>query len=117
MRLQVFVNDNINVLKKLKSILDSNAIKIESEFSSKDKPYVGHSFINGNEAIYFKINQRSFLSDNQKEVIESIFPITLKDNEDIYTFKLMSIFDYDWDDDRYWYPSISFTAAKNGKLV
>lgn len=117
MRLQTFIDNNNHIFKKLKSVFDSNAIEIESEFRDSNQPYIGHSFINGNEAVYFRINQRSFLSDDQKEIIESIFPLTLKDNDDIYTFKLMSIFDYDWDDDRYWPPSVSFTTIKNGKLV
>ena len=117
MKLQTFIDNNNHIFKKLKSVFDSNAIEIEGEFRDSNQPYIGHSFINGNEAVYFRINQRSFLSDDQKEIIESIFPLTLKDNDDIYTFKLMSIFDYDWDDDRYWPPSVSFTTIKNGKLV
>lgn len=104
------------LLSSAKTTLDSVGIPIRSDYDA-DGPYVGSAMINGKEGIYFKIDQNNFLSDNQREIINSIFPIKVRNNRNIYTWNLLSISDYDWDDDRSWVPSISMELIKNGKAL
>ena len=103
------------VLSSARSSLESAGIPIKEDYESG--PYVGSSMINGKEGIYFKIDQRNFLSDAQREIIKEVFPIKIRDGKDLYTWNLLDIADYDWDDDRYWEPSISMELIKNGKTL
>ena len=99
----------------LENYLGSKGIILTKEYDGQ--PYVGSSFISGKEGVYFKIKQRDFLSDLQTETIKNTFPLKIRDGKDLYSWDLLSVSDYDWDDDRYWEPSISVRLIKNGKSL
>jgi len=105
-----------DLLKHAASVLKNQGILVKEEYDS-DIPYVSSSFINGREGIYFKVDQRDFLSNDQEETINRIFPIKFKNDEGYYRLNLLSISDYEWDDDRSWEPSIAMEIVKNGKLI
>jgi hypothetical protein len=104
-----------NQISSLEHYLKAKGITLTKEYNGQ--PYVGSSFINGKEGVYFKIKQRSFLSESQTETIKNSFPLKITDGKDLYSWDLLSISDYDWDDDRYWEPSVSVRLIKNGKSV
>ena len=110
-----FTNNHKSLLKSLKKELESKGISVTADFLNADTPYLGSSMINGTEGYYFKVNQRDFLTEDQRDTINNTFPIKIYIDSNIYSAKLLSIGDYDWDDDRYWLPSISFLVIKNGK--
>jgi len=105
-----------DLLKHAASVLKGEGILVKNEYNS-DLPYISSSFINGREGIYFKVDQRDFLSDDQEETINRIFPIKFKNDEGYYRLNLLSIYDYEWDDDRSWEPSIAMEIIHNGKMV
>jgi len=116
MTLLEFKNQHSEALKKAAGILTSQGINIKNELFS-DEPYISSSIVNKKEGIYFKVNQYSFLSNQQKYGIQSTFPIKISHNNKNYRLNLLSISDYDWDDDRSWEPSISMEVIINGKMV
>lgn len=71
------------------------------------------SFVNGEAALYFKVLHNTFLGEVVWKKIEDAFPVEL----DGYEFKLLSIFDFDWDDDRIWQPGISLKVLRNGQPI
>jgi hypothetical protein len=105
-----------DLLKHAASVLKGEGILIKEEYDS-DLPYVSSSFINGREGIYFKVDQRDFLSQDQHEAIDKVFPIKLRTDKGYYRLNLLTVMDYDWDDDRSWEPSISVEIVENGKLI
>ncbi len=105
-----------DLLKHAASVLKSEGILIKEEYNS-NLPYINSSFTNGREGIYFKVDQRDFLEPNQHDVINKVFPIKLKTDKGYYRLNLLSVTDYDWDDDRSWEPSISMEMIHNGKTV
>lgn len=104
-----------NQISSLEHYLKAKGIFLTKEHDGQ--PYVGSSFVNGKEGVYFKIKQRSFLSESQTETIKSSFPLKITDGKDLYSWDLLCISDYDWDDDRYWEPSVSVRLIKNGKNI
>ena len=110
-----FRNNNKSLLQSLKEQLESKGISITADFSNANIPYLGSSMINGTESHYIKVDQRKFLTEDQRDLINKVFPLKIYKDNDIYSAKLLSISDYDWDDDRDWLPSISFLFVKNGK--
>lgn len=54
------------------------------------------------------IRQQGFLSDRQREAIESQFPFHIGNMK----FELCTIFDYDYDDERSWQPKIAFSIVE-----
>ncbi len=109
-----FRNNNKSLLQSLKKQLESKGISITADFSDTNIPYLGSSMTNGKEGHYIKLDQRAFLSQEQTDLINEAFPLKIYKNNDVYSAQLLSISDYDWDDDRDWPPSISFLFVKNG---
>lgn len=109
-----FRNNNKSLLQSLKKQLESKGISVTTDFSDTNIPYLGSSMINGKEGYYIKLDQRRFLTEGQRDLINKTFPLKIYKNNDIYSAQLLSISDYDWDDDRDWSPSISFVFIKNG---
>jgi len=110
-----FMKENETLLKELRSTFENNGIAIKTSLGSTEMPSVGSSLVNGIKGLYFKVKYSDYLSRFQKNQIKDLFPIKIVDNDDIYSAHLLSISDYDWDDDRDWPPSILFTLTKNGK--
>lgn len=63
-------------------------------------------YINGGEYLSIKLDYNNFLTDNQRDTINSLFPQEVDGIE----FRLMNIWDYDYDDERSWNPSIGLTC-------
>lgn len=105
-----------DLLKHAASVLKGEGILVKDEYNS-DLPYISSSFINGREGIYFKVDQRDFLSPEQHDAIDKVFPIKLRTDKGYSRLNLLTVMDYDWDDDRSWEPSISMEIIHNGKMV
>lgn len=86
----------------LSKILDLSFEKFDSDY------HVSTCIVNGEEGLTFRVNQRQFISPEQESNIKAVFPIRVNNLE----FKLLTIFDFDWDDERYWLPSIAFTVEE-----
>jgi protein associated with RNAse G/E len=67
----------------------------------------------GEEGIYFRVNQMGNFNSKEIEDIKRALDIRIEG----YEVKLLSIGDFEMDDDRYWYPSISFTFVKDNQNV
>ena len=121
--------ENLNIISKAEKIEDfySNNEKLMNRVSNYISCSIGlpleeydyryrrgrSSFINGEAALHFKILHNSFLGEVVWSKIQNTFPVEL----DGYEFQLLSIFDFDWDDDRTWEPGISLRVLKDGQPI
>ena len=99
--------------KTLGKALATNGINIDymvdwasGSMNTTDQPRLGNGNYNGTEGWYFTKSDRNDFTAKEKKVIKDIFK--RKD------FKVVSINDgeMDIDDDRYFYPKISFILNK-----
>lgn len=103
-----------DLLLSFQNILDSSGITLEKDYNS-NIPYLGSSSINKKEGFYVRLNQRTNLSAKQLHIIKNCFPMKIRNEKDIFVLNMLSYSDFDWDEDRYWQPSISIEIIKNGK--
>jgi len=104
-----FYNKNTDVFQILANVFKAKGLKIDVELGDSDLPRISGSLSNSSQGIYIRIRQYHTLSDEQYEKINSLFPIKIKE----YTLRLHGISDYEYDDDRMWEPSVSFSFYKD----
>ena len=96
-----FYIDNEKLVEKLIAYL-IGATKLELELPYYKYRHVSTCFVNGEAGLSLRVQRYDFLTDDEMQRITNAFPIEI----DGYKFELLSIFDYDYDDDRSWMPSI-----------
>jgi len=87
--------------------------QLESQLGLKlrkqdDRYDFGTCIVNGTEVYNIKWIQSTFVSDDRMEDIKQMFPFKIGNIE----FELSTIFDYDYDDERDYLPSIAFTVKE-----
>ena len=104
---------NKNRFKTLGKLLAKNGIDIDymADWSSSmmhdtDQPRLGSGSYNGIPGWYFTKSNRNDFNNSEKKIIKDVFKSK--------GFKVVSIDDYEveWDNDRSYYPSISFILNK-----
>jgi len=60
----------------------------------------------GVDGVTIELRLSRYLTDDETEAIKGLFPFKAMKT----TLTYIGIWDYDWDDDRIWYPSIGFTS-------
>lgn len=93
--------------------LSDNKITLQADHYLDKTPYVGSSVVEAKEGFYVKSVYYQDWSEEEKNKIKGLFPIHFRE----YTFKLASISDTDYDEDRLWEPTISFFVHKNEKSI
>ena len=111
-KLENFYADNEKLMVRLINYIASS-IKLDLEEYDYRYRTGRTAFVNGEAALHFKIKHNDFLSKANRDAINNAFPLDL----DGYHFELLSIFDFDWDDDRTWEPGISLRVTKNGQPI
>lgn len=111
-KLEDFYSDNEKLMIRLANYI-SCSINLPLEEYDYRYRRGRSSFINGEAALHFKVLHNSFLGEVIWKKIEDAFPLDL----DGYHFELLSIFDFDWDDDRTWEPGISLRVLKDGQPI
>ena len=104
---------NKNRFKTLGKLLAKNGIDIDymADWSSSmmhdtDQPRLGSGSYNGIPGWYFTKSNKNNFNNSEKKIIKDVFKSK--------GFKVVSIDDYEveWDNDRSYYPSISFILNK-----
>ena len=115
-----FTSSNKDLFKQIAARLEAAGagLNFNSIFNAEDKsftytdmPYVGSGCYDRGEGFYFKARGNYFgLSDQD---LFAMFPMSI----DGFDIKMVSFFDFDYDDDRTWPESIGFVISKDGKNV
>lgn len=107
-----FLEENPMVLEILGNCFKAANIKLQYR---NGLPCVASSMSGEQgEGIYFRVDVSRHLDDEERMRIFNIFPIK---NVLGYEVRLHGIGDFDYDDDRYWLPSVSFGFYKNNKNI
>lgn len=107
---EAFYADKEKLLTKLiRHLVDETKLPIEEY----DYTYRHHStcFVDGEEGLSIRIKSYAFLSDIDKKNITNAFPVTICESDSCLEFELLTIFDFDFDDERWWYPSIGMRVT------
>jgi len=110
-----FYDSHPEVFIVMKNVLIIKGLKVDTNYSNSDILNVNGSSGPSGEGMYFRICQYKGLTEGQYNVIKSIFPI--KNLPGGYSAMLHSISDFDYDEDRAWQPSVSFSFYKGGKNI
>lgn len=98
-----FLQNNPMSVEKVVQRLEQAGFKVNYSFGN---PCTSTCWANGVEGITVELDYKSYLPEESMEKIKSLFPI----NTGKVTLEFLSIWDYDYDDDRIWYPSVGFTS-------
>jgi hypothetical protein len=107
---QRMVTLNKSIFEKLGDYLTST---LKYDFNKVDGHYHYTTCIKTKNRITdegFSLNfkQSEFVTEKQRKAIEGLFPVCIGN----LRFKLLSVFDYDFDEEREWQPSIGFTVEE-----
>tara|TARA_E500000318_G_scaffold111992_1_gene133173 strand:+ start:686 stop:1033 length:348 start_codon:yes stop_codon:yes gene_type:complete len=106
-----FVRENNEIFKKAADVLTKSNLKIAYGYSEPDMPYVGNGHYVGEPGFYFRAYRKSFGVSEEK--IKELFPMRI----DEFTFKFVSFWEYEVDDDRDYPESIAIAVFKNNVNV
>lgn len=112
-KLEDFYSDNEKLIVKLVNLLKGTS---GLPFRDYDYRYRRGStaWVDGEAALHLVIEEYDHISQKDRENFNKVLPLTL----DGYHFELLSIFDFDYDDDRMWYPGISLrVTTENGQQL
>lgn len=104
MKAKELINAYPELMSELLGYIKSNGFELVTNYRGDEE--VSTCFINGGEYLSVRLNQRTFLSDNQRDTLNTIFPTKIGKVK----FELLSIWDYDYDDERDWKPSLGLTC-------
>jgi len=109
-----FFKKNLGLFRALKLIIKHKGLdNIERYMYDSDLPYIGGSSCGKGEGMYLRINQRTGVSAKQAGIISNLFPLSIEG----YVLRMHGFSDMEYDDDRIWYPSISFGIYKNNENI
>ena len=106
-----FVKKNVKLFLALAAVAKIRKLDIERDMTDNDFPHIGsaHGGSHG-EGMYLRIRQYHGLAQDQYDLIEQLFPLSIEG----FDIKLHSIADFEYDDDRMWRPSVQFGIYKRG---
>lgn len=112
-KLEDFYADNEKIIVKLINLLKGATGLPFREYDYRYR-MGSTSWINGEAALHLIIEEYDHISNIDRQNFDKVLPLTL----DGYHFELLSIFDFDYDDDRMWYPGISLrVTAQDGQQL
>ena len=105
-----FFKKHPEVFMILANVVKSKGVKIGREYRDRDLPTIAGSSSSDGEGCYFRVRQYQCLDNKQYNILNGIFPLTIKG----YELRLHGISDFEYDDDRMWEPSVSFGIYRDG---
>lgn len=112
-KLEDFYADNENIIIKLISMMKGATNLPFRDYDFRHRRG-STSMIDGETALHFIIEEYDHISQTDRNNLNKVLPATI----DGYNFELLSIFDFDYDDDRMWYPGISLrVTTENGQQL